>query len=42
MKLFLDTQLLLQAAGQPVQLLGGASKLLNDPHNALLFSAASL
>ena len=42
MKLLLDTQLLLWAAGQPERLSTAARKLLNDPHNELLFSAASL
>jgi PIN domain nuclease of toxin-antitoxin system len=42
LKLLLDTQLLLWAAGQPERLSTAARKLLNDPHNELLFSAASL
>lgn len=42
MKLLLDTQLLLWAAGQPERLSKAAHKLLNDPRNELLFSAASL
>ena len=42
MKLLLDTQLLLWAAGQPERLSKTALKLLNDPRNELLFSAASL
>lgn len=42
MKLLLDTQILLLAAGQPEQLSAAACKLLNDPRNELLFSAASL
>ncbi|MSQ27385.1 MAG: type II toxin-antitoxin system VapC family toxin [Dehalococcoidia bacterium] len=42
MKLLLDTQILLQAAGQPERLSTAARKLLNDPGNDLLFSAASL
>ena len=42
MKLLLDTQLLLWAAGQPERLSKAARKLLNDPRNELLFSAASL
>ncbi|MEO5510147.1 MAG: type II toxin-antitoxin system VapC family toxin [Longimicrobiales bacterium] len=42
MKLLLDTQLLLWAAGQPEKLSRTARKLLNDPENELLFSAASL
>jgi PIN domain nuclease of toxin-antitoxin system len=40
-KLLLDTQLLLWAAGQPERLSKAARKLLNDPRNELLFSAAS-
>lgn len=42
MKLLLDTQLLLWAAGQPERLSAAARKLLNDPSHELLFSAASL
>ena len=42
MKLLLDTQVLLRAAGQPERLSAAARKLLNDPRNDLLFSAASL
>ena len=42
MKLLLDTQLLLWAAGQPSRLSPKARKLLNDPAHELLFSAASL
>lgn len=42
MKFLLDTQLLLWAAGQPERLSAGARKLLNNPRNELLFSAASL
>ena len=42
MKLLLDTQLLLWAAGQPERLSRAARKLLNEPRNELLFSAASL
>ena len=42
MKLLLDTQVLLWAAGQPERLSTAARKLLNDPRNELLFSAASL
>ena len=42
MKLLLDTQLLLWAAGQPERLSAAARKLLNSPRNELLFSAASL
>jgi PIN domain nuclease of toxin-antitoxin system len=41
-KLLLDTQVLLRAAGQPERLSAAARKLLNDPRNELLFSAASL
>ena len=42
MKLLLDTQLLLWAAGQPESLSARARRQLNDPDNQLLFSAASL
>lgn len=42
MKLLLDTQILLLAAGRPERLSTAARKLLNDPRNELLFSAASL
>ncbi|MGN6390309.1 MAG: type II toxin-antitoxin system VapC family toxin [Burkholderiaceae bacterium] len=42
MKLLLDTHLLLWAAGQPERLSAAARTMLNDPQNALLFSAASL
>lgn len=42
MKLLLDTQLVLWAAGQPERLSAAARKLLNDPRNELSFSAASL
>lgn len=42
MKLLLDTQLLLWAAGQPERLSKAARKLLGDEANELLFSAASL
>lgn len=42
MKLLLDTQLLLWAAGQPAKLSKSARRLLEDPRNELLFSAASL
>jgi PIN domain nuclease of toxin-antitoxin system len=41
-KLLLDTQLLLWAAGQPERLSPRAKRQLNDPDNELLFSAASL
>jgi hypothetical protein len=42
MKLLLDTHLLLWAAGQPEKLSPAASALIDDAHNELLFSAASL
>jgi PIN domain nuclease of toxin-antitoxin system len=42
MKLLLDTHLLLWAAGQPDRLSAAARALLENPENALLFSAASL
>ena len=42
MKLLIDTQLLLWAAGQPERLSAAARRLLNNPRNELLFSAASL
>ena len=42
MKLLLDTQILLWAAGQPHRLSLAALEFLNDAHNELLFSAASL
>lgn len=42
MKLLLDTQLLLWAAGHPERLSSRARKQLEDPDNELLFSAASL
>jgi PIN domain nuclease of toxin-antitoxin system len=41
-KLLLDTQILLWAAGQPERLSTAARKQLNSPKNELLFSAASL
>jgi PIN domain nuclease of toxin-antitoxin system len=41
-KLLLDTQILLWAASQPSRLSPSVRKLLNDPRNELLFSAASL
>jgi PIN domain nuclease of toxin-antitoxin system len=41
-KLLLDTQLLLWAAGHPKRLSPTARKLLHDPQNELWFSAASL
>ena len=42
MKLLLDTQILLWAAGQPERLSVPARRLLNNPRNELVFSAASL
>jgi PIN domain nuclease of toxin-antitoxin system len=42
MKLLLDTQLLLWAAGQPERLSSSARRLLSRKSNELLFSAASL
>ena len=42
MKLLLDTHLLLWAAGQPKRLPATALKLINNPANELLFSAASI
>lgn len=42
MKLLLDTQLLLWSASQPEKLSRGARKIMQDPDNELLFSAASL
>ena len=42
MKLLVDTQLLLWAAGQPERLSARARTLLKNPRNQLLFSAASL
>src|ERR1700746_2957430 len=42
MKLLLDTQLLLWAAGQPNRLSVRARKLIASPANELLFSAASI
>jgi len=41
-KLLLDTQIVLWAAGQPERLSAAARRLLNNPRNELLFSAASL
>jgi PIN domain nuclease of toxin-antitoxin system len=41
-KLLLDTQILLWAAGQPERLSAAARKLLNNRRSELLFSAASL
>ena len=42
MKLLLDTHLLLWAAGQPERLSAKARQLLEDPRNAVYFSAASI
>lgn len=42
MKLLLDTQILLWAAGQPERLSVAARRQLSDSKNELLFSAASL
>ncbi len=42
MKLLLDTQILLWAAGQPERLSAAARRQLSDQKNELLFSAASL
>lgn len=42
MKLLLDTQLLLWAAGAPDRLSARARRLLADTNNELLFSAASM
>lgn len=42
MKLLLDTQLLLWVAGRSDRLSAAARKLVNDPRNDLLFSAASI
>jgi PIN domain nuclease of toxin-antitoxin system len=42
MKLLIDTHLLLWAAGSPERLSSEARRLLGDPENQLLFSAASL
>jgi PIN domain nuclease of toxin-antitoxin system len=41
-KLLLDTQILLWAAGQPERLSAPARRLLSNRRNELLFSAASL
>jgi len=41
-KLLLDTQLILWAAGVPRRLSPAARRLINEPGNELLFSAASL
>jgi len=42
MKLLLDTQLLLWAAGTPDRLPAAARSLLDDPQNEPIFSSASL
>lgn len=42
MKLLLDTQVLLWAAGQPDRLSAAARNLIEDPAHQLLFSAASV
>ena len=42
MKLLLDTHLLLWAASQPKRLSAEARRLIEDPENELLFSAASI
>lgn len=42
MKLLLDTQLLLWAAGQPERLSAAARRQINNSKNELFFSAASL
>ena len=42
MKLLLDTHLLLWASGHPKRLPSTARKLIENPSNELLFSAASL
>jgi PIN domain nuclease of toxin-antitoxin system len=42
MKLLLDTQLLLWAAGQPDRLSADALSLVTNPEHELIFSAASL
>ena len=42
MKLLLDTHVLLWAAGRPEKLSARGRRLLNDPQNILIFSAASL
>jgi PIN domain nuclease of toxin-antitoxin system len=41
-KLLLDTQLLLWAAGQPERLPPAARRIIEDARNQLMFSAASL
>ena len=42
MKLLVDTHLLLWAAGEPRRLSKQVRTLIDNPHNELLFSAASL
>ena len=42
MKVLLDTHLLLWAAGQPNRLSAAARRLIDNPRNELLFSAASI
>ena len=42
MKLLLDTHILLWAAGRPEKLSRKTRRLLDDPDNALIFSAVSL
>jgi PIN domain nuclease of toxin-antitoxin system len=42
MKLLMDTHLLLWAAGEPRRLSKAARRLIDNPDNELLFSAASL
>ena len=42
MKLLLDSQILLRAAGQPARLPAAARRQLESPDNELLFSAASI
>ena len=42
MKLLLDSQILLRAAGAPARLSAAARRQLENPDNELLFSAASI
>ena len=42
MKLLLDTHVLLWAAGAPERLSAASRNLMEDPHNELVFSAASI
>lgn len=42
MRLMLDTQLLLWAAGEPEKLSGEARALIENPENQIMFSAVSL